>query len=503
MLKGKTKVELFDAETGKLVKSVEKHNEITSAYQKIINLLFMSGRIGDSNSINQYTLTKMFGGIIMFDSDVPDGAIVQDKANHCTGMAFYNNSESTLKKVGSCNINETSVDYDKKTATFVYDFATSQANGTVKSICLCNTGITLINGGNNGGEKDSKGTTSLYPKYLPQRYYDSNAGMLIGYGGSFFLDNGEKMIPLINFRGHYPNNHGKETYVVFFDFDGMARYGIRFEGNDKFYAVKQNLCQKKWSAFIDANNSLEKRNITSEEIVSVDLSSIYGGFDLYDNENMCQITGYNGIMYIMPTSSTPMAGGTNLSILKYNFNNFGIEGNEASFFNVLIPTGYDVMANYNAGFYVDSEYVYFVVTNGSKFYIAKASMTNNADSKILCQLELNTKYFPYANCGWMPGTFCYSKNDECLINVNLDDGSFSSFATSNYYYLYWFQFKHVNDFKTNYIYNFCLPSIENTYYLQFNYYDYTLKSINNLTDPIVKTNANTMKITYTLTETDS
>ena len=100
MLKGKTKVELFDADTGKLVKSVEKHNEINSAYQKLINFIFFTGNTND----NIY-LTDAFGGIIMFDSDVPDGAIIQDKTNHCTGMAFYNNVENGADKLGSYNTN--------------------------------------------------------------------------------------------------------------------------------------------------------------------------------------------------------------------------------------------------------------------------------------------------------------------------------------------------------------------------------------------------------------
>ena len=172
MLKGKTKVELFDAETGKLVKSVEKHNEITSAYQRLINHLFYSGNFELQDNPNLF-LKDVFGGIIMFDSDVPDGAIVQDKTNHCTGMAFYNQSENNYDKVGSYNSQDSSIDYDKKTATFVYDFTTSQANGVVKSICLCSKGITMLNGINTSDTSVSSGN------YAPL-YFDMENTMMLG-----------------------------------------------------------------------------------------------------------------------------------------------------------------------------------------------------------------------------------------------------------------------------------------------------------------------------------
>lgn len=502
MLKGKTKVELFDAETGKLVKSVEKHNEITSAYQRLINHLFYSGNIMNIARANHSNLflKDVFGGIIMFDSDVPDGAIVQDKTNHCTGMAFYNQSENNYDKVGSYNSQESSIDYDKKTATFVYDFSTSQANGVVKSICLCSKGITTINGINSSNISVNSGN------YNPLIY--SGSGMIFGSNTDYSkrTDNYYISYPVSNnnrISDNYfpPLNNSYATMVVFLDIDNSVRYGIRFEGNKKFYAVKQYVAQNKWSAFVDTRQSYwqDRYNVTKEETVEVDLSGIYGGFETSSNTVKCFITGYKGVMYIMPVISSTQSGGTNLSILKYDFNNFGVESNEASFFNVLIPTGYSLWANYNAGFHVDSEYVYYIATNGTDYFVAKSSMTNNADSKILQKLDLLDSSFYYSYMGWMPGMLIvsqYNRNYNYYF-VNLDDGSksygYMSDLYSNYYkglYCY--------DFRTDYIYLCYQYNSYDAYY-----YDYTLKSINNLTDAITKTNSNTMKITYTLTETDS
>lgn len=497
MLKGKTKVELFDAETGELVKSVEKHNEITSAYQRLINHMFFLG-----TTYKNVYLTDAFGSIIMFDSDVPDGAIVQDKTNHCTGMAFYNQSENTVNKVGSYNKLESSIDYDKKIATFVYDFTTSQANGTVKSICLCSKGITMINGLYSGGINSDYNISDIN-KYFILPYDDPSLYIYHGTGEDWRRDDSLQK-PLSNYGPSYYYLYGT-NYDVFFDFENGIRYAIKFKTNKKFYALKQVMAENKWSAFINTSSDnwqANQRNIRKEESIEVDLSSIYGGFDVKSsNQIKCIITGYKGMMYIMPVVSSTQSGGTNLSILKYNFNNFGIEENEASFFSVLIPTGYSMKANYSAGFYVDSEYVYFVVTNDSKYYVAKASMTNNADSKILQQIDVNS--FNDSRCGWMPGTFYYNidqNNTKGFYFINLDDGSVSTFSNSSNSLIYYVFQKYVPDFKTDYMY---LCSSSNYYSYNYCYYDYTLKSINNLTDPIVKTNTNIMKITYTLTETDS
>jgi hypothetical protein len=503
MLKGKTKVELFDAETGKLVKSVEKHNEITSAYQRLINHLFYTGGIlNEARGDQQKSFLKdVFGGIIMFDSDVPDGAIVQDKTNHCTGMAFYNQSESNYDKVGSYNSQESSIDYDKKTATFVYDFATSQANGVVKSICLCNKDITMLNGLN------TSDTSVSSSRYRPL-YFDKDNKMMFGtnYDYNNRLRNYYISYPVSGTGSYFPPlNNAYATIVVFLDIDNGVRYGIRFDGNKKFYAVKQYVAQNKWSAFVDTSQSYwqDRYNVTKEETVEVDLSGIYGGFETSGNYVKCFITGYKGVMYIMPVISSTQSGGTNLSILKYDFNNFGMESNEASFFNVLIPTGYSIKANYDSGFHVDSEYVYYVVTNGTDYFVAKSSMTNNADSKILQKIDVQSgNRFPSELGGWMPGTYIYNYSNYKAQFINLDDGSKSyDYLDNNNYYYYAF---YIYDFRTDYIYymrEYRSSSSYSSY--SYYYYDYTLKSINNLTDAITKTNSNTMKITYTLTETDS
>lgn len=503
MLKGKTKVELFDAKTGKLVKSVEKHNEITSAYQRLINHLFYSGNIMNIARANdsKLFLKDTFGGIIMFDSDVPDGAIVQDKTNHCTGMAFYNQSEANYDKVGSYNSQESSIDYDKKIATFVYDFTTSQANGIVKSICLCSKDITMLNGLNTS---DTSVSSSSYgPLHL-----DYNNNMMLGTNNDYDnrLNNYYISYPVSGSSTSFPPlNNAYATMIVFFDIDNGIRYGIRFDGNKKFYAVKQYVAQNKWSVFVDTSQSYwqDRYSVTKEETVEVDLSGIYGGFETTSNQVKCFITGYKGVMYIMPVISSTQSGGTNLSILKYDFNNFGMESNEASFFNVLIPTGYSIKANYGAGFHADSEYVYYVVTNGTDYFVAKSSMTNNADSKILQKIDAKNSALNEYNIGWMPGTFVYNYENHKAQFINLDDGSKSySNLDENNNNNYYYNARYIYDFRTDYIYymkyyRYCSSS----YY--YCYYDYPLKSINNLNDAITKTNSNTMKITYTLTETDS
>lgn len=138
MLKGHTKVELFDALTGKKQEEVEKDNLVTNAVQYALAL---SDRAGQDPHQYLTPLAKQgLGGILLFD-----GTLEEDVNNmafpgnvHLVGHADRTtNSDEVLR--GSLNSLET-----HRTATgyvSVWDFSTSQANGTIKSIALTNSRV--------------------------------------------------------------------------------------------------------------------------------------------------------------------------------------------------------------------------------------------------------------------------------------------------------------------------------------------------------------------------
>ena len=149
-LHGHTKLELFNAESGKLEEMVEDDNELTGALAEIFQGI---GRFGASDSMTQkvgsgywtrdgyrresFSLRQWFGGMLCFDKNqdkdhpVPsyDSAII---ASGVDGQA--NIGANAIR--GSFNSIESEFDWENHNIKFVYEFATSQGNGRIASICL-------------------------------------------------------------------------------------------------------------------------------------------------------------------------------------------------------------------------------------------------------------------------------------------------------------------------------------------------------------------------------
>ena len=149
-LHGYTKIELTDVKTGK-VETQEKHNLVTNAVQNILsgfdrslNLQTMladkrysndSGSDGDITNL----ITAFYGGLYLYDTPLgsnPDTLFAPAGAA-LVGTALQNTANTgTNPYRGSYNQAESSVDIENGVVTFVYDFATNQANGTIASVCL-------------------------------------------------------------------------------------------------------------------------------------------------------------------------------------------------------------------------------------------------------------------------------------------------------------------------------------------------------------------------------
>lgn len=149
-LHGHTKLELFNADSGKLEECVEDDNELTGALAEIFQGI---GRFGHGDSLVQkagggywtrdgyrresFTLRQWFGGLLAFDKnqdkDHPfpsyDSSII---ASGVDGQA--NIGANNIR--GSFNSIESEFDWENHNIKFVYDFATSQGNGRIASICL-------------------------------------------------------------------------------------------------------------------------------------------------------------------------------------------------------------------------------------------------------------------------------------------------------------------------------------------------------------------------------
>lgn len=137
-LKGTTKIELTDVNTGE-VEVYEDHNIVTNVLNDIfrpIGLSKMPSRLF-KDFIPYYK--TLLGGILCFDVPIeenPDNYYPPVDANliGCASYGVQNNTTNTCR--GGFNQTESEVNLEDGYVKYVYDFGTSQANGTIASVCL-------------------------------------------------------------------------------------------------------------------------------------------------------------------------------------------------------------------------------------------------------------------------------------------------------------------------------------------------------------------------------
>ena len=138
-IKGKTVFELTDVNTGE-VEKYEDCNMITNGLQEFLDPcgswgIYPFAKDSVRNTAVRNTLT---GGIFLFDSKL-DEDVANTYANASVKMvgngALGISNGTSVTELGSYNSTESGVQADGS-IKYVYDFLTSQANGTIQSVCL-------------------------------------------------------------------------------------------------------------------------------------------------------------------------------------------------------------------------------------------------------------------------------------------------------------------------------------------------------------------------------
>lgn len=139
MLKGKTTIELTDVNSGK-VEVIEDTNMITNALQEFMRGYGMWGsNVLLNEEVRKSSLwVNLLGGLLLFDTELEENA---DNTFMPAGVKMIGNASKDVSnggvvtELGSYNATESGVQADGS-VKFVYDFSTAQANGTIKSVCL-------------------------------------------------------------------------------------------------------------------------------------------------------------------------------------------------------------------------------------------------------------------------------------------------------------------------------------------------------------------------------
>ena len=136
--KGHTTIELKNVETGE-IKKYEDDNMLTNAISKMLN--FAATHSLGTNSLDVYSSHwyNLLGGLVLFDT-----ALTEDADNLYPpagtkpvgyGMAGDTNSYTSVPEWGIYNTQESDTS-STDTKKMVWDFSTSHANGTIASIAL-------------------------------------------------------------------------------------------------------------------------------------------------------------------------------------------------------------------------------------------------------------------------------------------------------------------------------------------------------------------------------
>ena len=142
-IKGTTKIQLFDAETGELTDEIVKENMVTNAVPNILNpalQMVLGDNVGLMNFLNYCSPIgkTLFGGILIFSEPLEENVdniipSVKDR-NNIVGYAGQFSSVTGNNMKGSYNSNE-STELENG-FTHVWDFSTDQANGDIAAVAL-------------------------------------------------------------------------------------------------------------------------------------------------------------------------------------------------------------------------------------------------------------------------------------------------------------------------------------------------------------------------------
>lgn len=183
-IKGKTIIELNDAKTGKLIQRTEDNNMLTNA----LTMFYKQGGITNPSAFNQQTISqtaleRLLGGVLLLDTAITEDAnIVRVPKN--VGMTA-NGAKGVLNsgnptELGSWNESESGWQNDGS-YKMVWDYTTSQGNGTVACVCL----TSLYHGMQGEGNKSltyKANTTSIAA-------YNSATGQSVGSGTVIGIEN--------------------------------------------------------------------------------------------------------------------------------------------------------------------------------------------------------------------------------------------------------------------------------------------------------------------------
>lgn len=163
-MKGHAKIELTNVETGEK-RVIEHDNMITNAVAELIKPLGIGYSVLNALYNQNKNIDHLFSGIMIFADPIEEDAniIVPPAGNTMVGKGDNTAYTGVDTTKGSFNIADSGYD-ENGNLKLVWEFNTSQANGTISCICLC-----PLEGGSIGVGSPVCGTDALANFYVAEK----------------------------------------------------------------------------------------------------------------------------------------------------------------------------------------------------------------------------------------------------------------------------------------------------------------------------------------------
>lgn len=299
MLKGKTIIELTDVNTGQK-DIIEEENMVTNAITNIFDvpgtMIGEDAFVGDKN--NGSLIKSLLGGLLLFDIPIEENAnqLYAPAEANLIGCAVYDKANTSSSKIrGNYNSIESEFNKKQKYMKFVYDFGTSQANGTISSIALTHA----FGGYSSYGCKEGF-TTDVGLHYYPYMYRNLQFVNRYHTEGN----TADKTFYKYNAGFYTGMTVGESEHLFLFDIDNDVAYYFMVRNTNSISIIKRKMYLSSMSVFDIPYRRKDKiEEITIDNIPqSVFLKRMAYNFDISDN--CLYIFTSNHESYMAPSTGT-------------------------------------------------------------------------------------------------------------------------------------------------------------------------------------------------------
>lgn len=492
MIKGSAVIELTNSDGTKKV--IKHDNMITNAVKDL--LVSHRGEIVPLFKIaqnNDSYAEVLFGGLLLFNdtlnTDADDYFLPSTKITGYASLSSYSGLDVAR---GSFNTTESGLQADGKSFKFVWDFSTAQANGTIKSLALCPNIMGQIGASDTivDSEQDN-----FHMKNDLTNPFNDNGYMLLSSGDTDNVRNYNYSIVAIVDDIAY----AIEQYNIKFDSSYKSRHITKNGG--KLRICKFKLCAEKISILDKVGMA---RYLGYDDIaLPTDFVSDLSAYPEYVISYYFDQIGKKLLIFPCYLNSDVSVNGTikyleidlknSYAITEYTFTN-----NTAG--TIKKDNSKTHVNGMNLNFCVLKDYILAMSVSDSKKKLFAISRTDNTSVKKAKWGNGNEFNYSNTNVGFEP---IFVNGNICILKISLDTYKYNIFIFD----MHTGEIRKTNatnmsifnnvDIGRKVLYGKTGPYL--TYVPTVNPFILTTK--NNLDSPVTKTASQTMKITYTLTET--